>query len=213
MLHETLNPADWRKHYEIYDSIYVEGMRGRFLIRRERLADLPKCLNSISKAYQTTQRQRSEWDEKVWNPLWEEMKFSAVYEQFQAHAKANGGWWLMTFSKTPTIGWGWSFSWVEKPKKPVNLDFGQRFYDADEYSKKFSNRGYILGEILKSLLGSYVYRIYNYEWLENNQFSNKIIKINLNGDEYWYKIGRTRNGHPTWENFIWQNNKIEEINL
>lgn len=27
MLHDTLNPADWRKHYETYDSLHVEGMR------------------------------------------------------------------------------------------------------------------------------------------------------------------------------------------
>lgn len=213
MLHETLNPADWRKHLETYDSLYVEGMRGRFLIRRERLKNSPECLNAVSKAYKTAQRQYKTWDQKVWTPLWEEMKSLAVYEQFQAHAKVENGWWLMTFSKTPSIGWGWSFSWVEKPKKPINLDFGQRFYDADKYSEKFSHRKYILGEILKSLLFDYLRELYPWQWLEENQFSNKIVKINLNGDEYWYKIGRTRSGYPTWENFIWQNNKTEEINL
>lgn len=212
MLHDTLNPADWRKHYETYDSLHVEGMSGRFLIRRDRLVNLSITLNDVSKAYQTTQRQREAWYKKVWTPLWEEMKGLAVYEQFQAHAKVDNGWWLMTFSKTPIIGWGWSFSWVEKPKKPLNLDFGQRFYAADKYSEKFSRRDYILGEILKGLLMDYLRKIYPWEYLEENQFSNKIVKINLNGDEYWYKIVRTRSGHPTWENFIWQNNKTEEIN-
>lgn len=213
MLHDTLNLADWRKHYETYDSLYVEGMSGRFLIRRERLKDLPKCLNAVSTAYQTNQRQRALWDKKVWTPLWEEMKNSAVYEQFQAHAKVVGGWWLITFSKTPAIGWGWSFEWTEKPKNPLNLDFGQRFYDADKYSEKFSRRDYVLGEILKGLLMDYLRKLYPWEYLEENQFANKIVKINLNGDEYWYKIGTTRSGHPVWENFIWQNNKTEEINL
>lgn len=213
MLHDTLNPADWRKHLETYDSLYMEGMRGRFLIRRERLKDLPKCLNAVSTAYQTTQRQRALWDKKVWTSLWEEMKSLAVDEQFQAHAKVANGWWLITFTKTPAIGWGWSFEWVEKPKNPLNLDFGQRFYDADKYSEKFSRRDYILGEILKGLLMDYLRKLYPWEYLEENQFTNKIVKINLNGDEYWYKIGRTRSGHPIWDNFIWQNNKTEEINL
>ncbi len=214
MLHDTLNPADWRKHLETYDSLYVEGMRGRFLIRRERLLGLPKCLYNISRAYQTAQRQYTTWDKKNWKPLWDEAK-SLVQEDGEAlaHAKTKNGWWLLKFSKSKGIGWGWSFSWVDKPKKPINLDFGQRFYNADKYSEKFSRRTYILGEILKSLLNDYIYKLYSRQWLEENRFSNKILKINLRGDQYWYKIGTTRSGHPTWENFIWQNNKTEEINL
>lgn len=213
MLHDTLNPADWRKHLETYDSLYVEGMRGRFLIRRERLKDLPKCLNSISRAYKENQRQRKIWEEKAWHPLWNEAKNLAKDEKLKVHAKAEKGWWLITFTKTPVIGWGWSFSWVDKPKKPINLNFGQRFYDADKYSEKFSRRDYILGEILKGLLMDYLRNLYPWKYLEENQFSGKLIKFNLRGDEYWYKIGRTRSGHPIWENFIWQNNKTEEINL
>lgn len=213
MLHDTLNPDDWRKHLETYDSIHVEGMRGRFLIRRERLKDLPKCLNAVSRAYRTTQRQRYSWDKKVWTPLWDEAKNLAKDEKLEAHAKVDKGWWLITFTKTPVIGWGWSFSWVDKPKKPLNLDFGQRFYNADKYSMKFSHRDYILGEVLKGLLNDYLRKIFPWQYIEENQFSGKLVRINLCGDEYWYKIGRTRSGHPIWENFIWQNNKTEEINL
>lgn len=213
MLHDTLNPSDWRKHIKTYDSLYVEGMSGRFLIRRERLKDLPKCLNSVSKAYQTAQRQYSAWDKKVWKPLWDEAKNLAIDQTLEAHAKVKNGWWLLRFSKSEGIGWGWTFSWVNKPKNPLNLNFGQRFYDAEKYSEKFSRRTYILGDILKGLLNNYVYKLYSKKWLDDNRFSDKIIKINLRGNQYWYKIGHTKNGNPQWENFIWQNNKTEEINL
>lgn len=213
MLHDTLNPADWRKHIETYDSLYVEGMRGRFLIRRERLKDLPKCLNDVARAYQAAQKQSSTWESKFWIPLWDEMKTLAINHEVKAHAKADKGWWLITFTKSEGFGWGWSFSWVKKPKQPINLDFGQRFYEADKFSKKYLNRIYILGDILKGLLSQKIYRTYDRKWLEANLFCGKILKINLLGDEYWYKISHTKNGNPQWENFIWQNNKTEEINL
>lgn len=221
MLHDTLNPADWRKHYETYDSLYVEGMSGRFLIRRERLKDLPKCINAVSRAYQTSQRQRKIWDEKNWQPLLRNAKEMAIDGRVLFYAKPTHKfdsfegkeWWLYEYSETKGIGWGWSFSWQKEPKEKLNHEFGQKWYELDQFSEKFSRREFILKMILIELLRRYIYEIYNHQWLEDNQFSNKIVKINLNGDEYWYKIGRTRSGHPVWENFIWQNNKTEEINL
>ena len=76
-------------------------MRGRFLIRRDRLNDLPKCLNQVSKAYQSAQRQRDAWEKKVWNSLWTEAKDLSHNGETKAHAKVKNGWWLITFSKTP----------------------------------------------------------------------------------------------------------------
>lgn len=85
--------------------------------------------------------------------------------------------------------------------------------------KTFQRTNWSNEQIIKFLRGQKLNETFNKNCSHNDaiddliDFSNKIVKINLNGDEYWYKIGRTRSGHPTWENFIWQNNKTEEINL
>jgi hypothetical protein len=220
MLHETLNPANWQKHLDTYDTVYVEGMRGRFLIRRERLKDLPKCLNAVSKAYQTAQRQRLEWDRANWRPLLERAKSIAVDGVAQFHAKPthdfksddDKNWWLYEYSESEGIGWGWSFKWVSEPKEKLNHELGQKWYELNNFPDKFSRHSYILGEILKGLLNQYVNNLYSREWLENNYFSKKLIKINLRGDEFWYRVGHNRKGSPMWENFIWQSNTTEELN-
>ena len=71
----------------------------------------------------------------------------------------------------------------------------------------------MLQTLLERYVLIYMYRIYNFEWLVYNQFSGKLVKITLRGDEYWYHIVMNKHRVPTWKNFIWQSNQTEEINL
>jgi len=221
MLHETI-PINPKLFWEKYTTVNVSSMRGRFLIRKERLENVNKCLLCLARAYKTAQRQYEDWREKVWFPLHEQLKSFAVNDVVKFHAKPthdykmykNHDWWEYTLSKSePPYGWGYTFNWIEEPKEKLYHELGQKFYHLDEYQKKFSSRVYTLGELLKAKLYDFVYSKYGWKWLHDNQFSEKIIKIELLGDEYWFRISRTRGGTPIWENFIWQNNKIEEIEL
>jgi hypothetical protein len=222
-MHEFIKTDNWQYIFDNYESTYLDGLKGRFLIRSWRIDDhsLHDGLNDMARAYQTAQRQDREWDERVWFPLLDEIKTQAVNDKVILHAKPTheyGGkqnqWWEYEYSNTsPRYGWGYSFNWIGEPKEKINHDLGQKLYDLDRYQRKFGDRVFMLQKLLEKYLEKYVYRIYNYEWLVKNQFSGKLVKITLRGDEYWYRITTNRSGVAVWENFIWQSNQTEEINL
>jgi hypothetical protein len=222
-MHEFIKTDNWQYIYDNYESTYLDGLNGRFLIRNWRVDEnsLHDGLNDMARAYQTAQRQDKEWDERVWFPFLEEIKARAVNDKIVLHCKPTheytgdqNKWWAWDYSKMDDrYGWGYSFNWIEEPKEKINHDLVQKLYELDRYQKKFGKRVFMLQKLLEKYLLIYMYRIYNYEWLVNNQFSGKLVKITLRGDEYWYHIAMNKHGVPTWENFIWQSNQTEEINL
>ena len=222
-MHEFIKTDNWQYIFDNYESTYLDGLNGRFLIRNWRIDEdsLHEGLNDMARAYQTAQRQDREWHERVWFPFLDEIEARAVNDKVILHAKPTHGytgeqneWWEYEYSNTnPRYGWIYSFDWIEEPKEKINHDLGQKLYDLDRYQRKFGKRVFMLKKLLEKYLSKYVYRIYDYEWLYKNQFSGKIVKITLRGDEYWYRITTNRNGVPVWENFIWQSNQTEEINL
>jgi hypothetical protein len=222
-MHEFIKTDNWQYIYDNYESTYLDGLNGRFLIRKWRVDDdsLHDGLNDMARAYQTAQRQDKEWDERVWFPFLDEIKTRAVNDKIVLHAKPTheytgdqNKWWAWDYSKMDDrYGWRYSFDWIEEPNEKINHDLGQKLYELDRYQRKFGKRVFMLQKLLEKYLLEYVYRIYNYEWLYKNQFSGKSVKITLRGDEYWYRIAMNKHGVSTWENFIWQSNQTEEINL
>ena len=222
-MHETFkfDIEDQQAFYDKYTSSYVEGLYGRFLIRRERENDLIAFVNDLVRAYKTAQRQYNNWRDNVWKPLCQEIEDLAVDNKVLLHAKPTHKykgdqtmWWAYRYSKlAPLYRWGYSFDWIDEPKEKINHELGQRLYDLDRYSKKFSHREYVLKSLLGQYLSKYLYSLYDYQWLHDNQFSEKLVKFTLLGDEYWYRIAWNKSGVPVWENFIWQSSKAEEINL
>lgn len=219
MFHEIIT-IDQKIFWEKYTTVGIENINGSFLIRKERLKNLNKYLINLARAYKTAQRQYEDWREKVWHPLHEQLKSFAVDNTVKFHAKPthdykmykNQDWWQYTLSKSePPYGWGYTFDWIEEPKEKLYHELGQKFYHLDQYQKKFGHRVYTLEKLLKAKLYDFVFSKYNWKWLHDNQFSEKIIKIELLGDEYWFQIGRTKSGTPMWENFIWQSNQTETI--
>ncbi len=224
MLHETIS-IDPKLFWEKYTSIHVDGQTDRLLLRKDRLADLSDFLVCLARAYKTSQRQYQNWREKVWYPLFnEELQSLAVNDVVKFHAKPthnykywtdrNCDWWEYTLRKgEPAYGWTYSFDWIKEPKEKLHHELGQKFYHLDQYQRKFSRRSYILKTVLQQSLLDFLYKKYSYAWLQENQFNEKLIKIELLGDEYWFRINRNKNGVPIWENFIWQNNTVETIKI
>jgi hypothetical protein len=230
MLHKTLNiqkiwsKGDWQDFYNKYEPRYPGDVNipgARLLLRKDRQRNLPQFLNDIARIYKKAQNQYENWRMTVWNPLHEELKSFSKDDKVLFHAKpthAYSGeqnqWWLYEYSKSPRpYGWSYSYKWVDEPEVKLHHELGQKFYDLDRYQSKFGRRDYILEKILAYWLEKYVYSMYDYEWLHQNMYSEKLIKINLHNDEYWYKIEMNRHGVPLWKNFIWQSNNTEEINL
>jgi hypothetical protein len=209
-MHNTINTKDWKLIIENYNSEYIEGLSGRFLLRKERFADMQKLLNDITKAYKKAQHQQSKWESMFWSPLLEEIQSLAVDNKVILHAKPDTGnsmWWQYTYEKSPDpYGWGYSFSWISEPKEKINENLGQKLYDLDKYKQKFNNRHYMLSKILEKYLLDYLYELHDNDFIDKHRFSNKLVKFTLLGDEYWFRIG-CRRGVPAWENFIWQSNK------
>lgn len=215
MLYETLNPKDWRKHIEIYDSIHVEGMRGRFLINKSRL-NSEAGLNDVLRGIQKVQARHKTWKEQVWQPIFNALIKNEKDGEIIFHAKHESGkFWEYRMSQEEAFGgqFAWSWKWREDIVEPKLLNLGQKFYAANKFEEKFSTRLYILREVLKSLLHAYINKKYNREWLSKNQFSEKLVKINLRGEQFWFKIGRTKNGFAQWQLFIFQSANLEEIDL
>lgn len=220
-MHDTLNISDWKSFYEKYTSVYVDGMNGRFLLRNDRVnGDTIKHLNDLARAYKTAQRQNNTWRDKTLKPLFQAMEDRATDGVLRLHAKPTHGyepyknhdWCEYLYSKS-SYGWGYSFDWVEEPIIKLNHDLGQKLYEYSRHAEKFSRREYMLKMLLKDALIQYVYKLYDSAWLDEHQFSNKIVKFSLLGDQYWYRIEHNRRGIAEWKNFIWQTNNVEEIHL
>ncbi len=230
MLHKTISlkkiwpKGNWQDFDKKYESSYAGDVNmgcSRLLLRKNRQENLPQLLNDIARIYKKAQKQYENWIENVWNPLKEELKSLAIDDKVFFYAKPTHDytgepdqWWLYEYSKSEQFGWGYSFEWVNEPEVKLNYELGQKFYDLDRrYQSKFRVRVYILEKILAYWLEKYVYNLYGNKWLNQNMFSEKLIKITLHGDEYWYKIEKNRYDVPLWKNFIWQSNNTEEINV
>lgn len=230
MLHDLINTQEitrwskgWQEWYDFYESIHIENMRKSLLLRRNRRENPVKFLNDIARIYKIAQQQCKEWREKCYDPILQEARERAVDGKVYMHAKPthkyelyrNHTWWKYKYDYSPRpYGWGFTFDWVDEPEEKINHDLGQALYEAEQKSDKYNTRVFVLEQFFKRELEKHLYSIYSFQWLDENQFTEKIVKFNLQGDEYWYKIGRAgRGGVPVWENFIWQNNNTEEINI
>jgi hypothetical protein len=213
MLHNTLNPKDWQKHFQTFDSIYIEGLSGRFLINKSRINSV-KGLNDVLRAIQKIQNKHKNWKEKVWQPIYDAITKHEKDGQIIFHAKHESGkFWEYEMRREEYFNnqFSWTFRWKDSVKYPNLLDLGQQFYSANEFEEKFTTKLHILRDVLRRLLHDFIYKKYNREWLEKNQFSEKLVKITLRGEQFWFKIGRGRSGHPKWELFIFQSANLEEI--
>jgi hypothetical protein len=231
MLHKSLehlslehlnSQKGWQWWLDNYETMGFETCYGRLLLRKNRRENPVQFLNDIAIAYKKAQKQNEEWRAKNISSVLDEAKKRSENGRIVLHCKPthkfepceNCTWWAYKYEDYGSpYGWGYSFDWIEEPEEKLNHDLGQALYKAEQKSEKYNSRVFSLGELLKRELSDYLLKIYPYKWLDENQFSEKLVKFNLQGDQYWYKIGRSHKGVPVWENFIWQNNKIEEINL
>lgn len=221
-MHQYLNIQHWHtEFYQKFTSTHVDGLDGRFLLRKSRVENTPTLLNDIARAYKKAQSQHDKWRKAVLNPLFAEIKELAVDKKVQLHAKPTheysgeqGKWYIYTYSDSGNAyGWGYSFNWIDEPEEKINYNLGQKLYDLDQYQRKFHSRTFQLSRLLEQYLNDYIWKLYDLKWITKNQFSGQLVKFTLQGDEYWYRIGYSRYGHPIWENFVWQSNKTIDIQL
>lgn len=228
MLHESLehfnSEKSWQWWLDNYETMGFEASRGRLLLNKNRRKNQIAFLNDIARIYKKAQKRFEDFYNGKIIPILDEAKSRAEDGEVILHAKPshkfepyrNCTWWAYDYHDSgKPYGWGYSFDWIEEPQEKINHDLGQALYDSREKNDRLNGRVWVLEQVLKAELSQYIYNIYSWNWLEENQLTQreKIIKITLQGDEYWYKIGRARHGVPIWENFIWQNNTIEEIEL
>ena len=190
-------------------------------MRKSREENVPAFLNDIARAYKKAQDQYNKWRTSVWNPLFAEIQELTVDKKVQLHAKPThkyageqDKWWVYTYSDSGNAyGWGYSFKWIDEPEEKINHHLGQKIYELDQYQRKFTSRIFELKKLLEEYLNNYIWVLYDREWITKNQFSGQLVKFTLQGDEYWYRIGYSRYGHPIWENFVWQSNTTISIEL
>lgn len=228
MLHETLehlnSEKNWQWWIDNYETMGFEASRGRLLLNKNRRKNQIAFLNDIARIYKKAQKRFEDFYNGEIIPILDEAKSRAKDGKVILHAKPshkfepyrNYTWWAYNYRDSgKTYGWGYSFDWIEEPQEKINHDLGQVLYDSQKKSDRFSGRALVLEQILKAELEKYIYNIYPYKWLDENHFTgrNKIVKFTLCGDQYWYKISYSRHGVPIWENFIWQSNGVEEIDI
>jgi hypothetical protein len=224
MRHDTIN-IPMELYFKKYDSRYLENIRGKVLLRKERSENLPQTIRDVSRAYRKAQAMQKQWSVQHIEPIWKTIKSLDKDQGVHIHVKpthtcdATDGenWWLYDFKYEPSFdSYSYSFTWVAEPEKKLHLDLGIQFYNAHEkYDKHYGDRTGTLETLLLSILKEYVYSLYDYKWLNKNCYKEaaKIIKIDVHGDSYWFRIEHNDNNVPIWKCFIWQNQKIEHIYL
>jgi len=212
-------------YFSKYNSRYLENIQGKVLLRKERSKNLPQTIQDVSRAYKKAQAMQNKWFIEHIEPIWETIKSLDKGQGVEIHVKpthtcntSDGeNWWVYDFRyDTVFDAYSYRFTWVAEPEKKLHLDLGTQFYNAQEkYTKHYSDRTGTLETLLLSILTEYVYSLYNYKWLNKNCYKEaaKIVKIDVHGDSYWFRIEHNRNGVPVWKCFIWQNQGIEHIPL
>jgi hypothetical protein len=206
-------------NYEWYCLPYTK--KKDFYFKKSRLSDRPQFIRSIATALQKIDGLERRWNTFVWKPFLEVLKKKAENGKLILHVKPThdytgdqSAWWEYTYSEDDRYGWGYSFKWIDEPSEKLNHKFGEMLYRYDRYQRRrFNQKQFWLTELLKRELERYIYSLYDYAWLNKNASSGKIVKIQVLGLDYWYRIVYNKHGVACWENFIWQSNDITTVKL
>ena len=212
-------------YYNKYNSRYLENVQGKVLLRNERSKNLLQTIQDVSRAYKKAQAMQKQWHIQHLEPIWATIKSLDEGQGVHIHVAPthtgnfpdNKNWKRYDFKYEPSFdSYSYSFTWIAEPEKKLNLDLGTQFLDAVEKETiHYGERTGTLEILLLSFLKEYVYSLYDYKWLNKNCYIQeaKIIKIDVHGDSYWFRIEHNRNNVPVWKCFIWQNQEIEHIAL
>jgi hypothetical protein len=209
-----------------YDYYRISHCSRDLYLRKGRCADKLSFLKDISRALETCERRYRVWDAFVWKPFEARLQKSAELNggKLIMHTKPthnyNGDqdmWWEYEYSYHENFkSWGYNQRWIKEPDEKLNLKLGNTLYELSTKSQRvFGNKRYWLEHFLKQELERYVYSMYDYSWLMEYYHleKEKLIKIILADNEYWYKIVMNKHGVPCWQNFIWRSGETEVVQL
>jgi len=127
--------------------------------------------------------------------------FDAIAEAGGAHAKITHSysgkippWWWYSVDEVAgrkAIGW----DWVDKPKKPKNLELGNAYYLASERVRTLYGRLRMFNDVLEYAISKKIRDI--------EQKDDTPLHLIINGRDYWYSSRYNRWGGREWSKMAW----------
>lgn len=198
----------WEKLQRLYTFIHNDVTRTSIRIKRTTFPD-KVTLESIAlfekRSWKAKELQKKDFTEK-WRPAWD----AIVKAGGQAHCKVThkftgGGdpWWL--YKQVDDTGI--SHDWVKEPEKPINLELGQRFYEASQYTD------YTMGirwSLFRSILNKLIER---YLWDKENlpERAGVTLRLLINGRSYWYYSAYNKSSIPMWQRLSWPEDEMKTV--
>jgi len=207
-----------------YDYYRISHCSRDLYLRKSRCADKLSFLKDISRALKTCERRKRVWNAFVWEPFKMRLQKSAELNggKLVMHAKPTHSytgdqdmWWQYEYSYHESFSaWTYCHHWIPEPSEKLNLKLGNTLYELSNKDQRvFGNKHFWLEHLLKQELERYVYSLYDYSWLRQHAYDEKLVKIILDDKEYWYKINMNKHGVPCWQNFIWRSAETEIVKL
>lgn len=177
-----------------------------------------KDINTLEKKHHRVSEARNKYFKEIWQKTIKEIDAVGGKAHCRVLHKYDGlgdPWWLWTVSDH-----GISFDWVNTPKKPINLDLGDKFYHAEKRMETLSRRLYkyrislekaltmVLDEKTGSRLG-----YFDGTYPPKNIKMDAQVIIDLNGRCYWYELTTNKNGVWMWKLLSWPDDKPIVIKL
>jgi hypothetical protein len=220
MAHNTLD-IPFNLFVEKYDSYHVELNRSRFLVRKDRKADLSQQVRDFSRVYLKAKAQENVFYQSTVVPIWDTIKQMddgqgvILHVETDKESEYDENWKEYFFNKNEYLGYSHSYKWIAEPLFKQNLELGKRFHESNKKLSFYNRREHILKGLFESVMNDLVYSKWDYKWLKEDRYrdTGKIVKIVVDNHNYWYRIEYTRHRHPIWKCFVWQDTKVETIDL
>ena len=147
-------------------------------------------IKGLQRRYDAMRAAYTRYLEETYKPA-----FGAVAKVKKAHAKVThkftgdcAPWWLYTFEKFTGYP-GMSWDWVDSiPAKPLHLDVGQRYYDAERRLEQLGGRVYRFRTVLRRAIEDRLYK------MEIKGEYGDLLKVTVLVAVYWY----------TKDQFVWK---------
>lgn len=123
------------------------------------------------------------------------------------HSECDVPWYLYDVGYREPYGLCVGFNWCDRvPESPVNLDLGQEYYQLDCYSRSVGQRSWKFSRALMRAIDHYLAK-------RLPDKAGVILKLSINGRNYFYRSELGRGGFCSWEKLVWPPNEIVEIVL
>lgn len=166
----------------------------------------PPILEDIKKLeqrYQNIKAKRDNFIKTRWEPIYNKLMENEKAHVFPKYVENNKDkeWWLYSIRHVGDnhyIG----FDWVEGPQKPINVELGTEYYEVERKLSRYNKYVHMFSTVLHKAIDRFLRK-------NAPTKTNQILKLVINGRNYWYRSVLYQTNYLEWHKICWSDEEIQ----